>query len=138
VEYVTWSDQNDLYEDQFNFYIGIEHVMPNNIPLRMGFNYTTSYGLHDHDGITFADKVYMPSFSAGTGFNLLSKFNVDISFEYGNRQFEALDLFDDSYYDHEELWANYQYLNLQDRGWENPDTVKETLLQLKTSITYSW
>ena len=142
IEYVSWSEQNKLFDDQFNFFVGVEHILPNNIPIRLGFNYTTSYSTHEikYNGetIAFADKVTMPSFSAGTGFNLLSKFAVDISLEYANRQYEALDLFQDSYYDHAELWANYIYLNLQDRGWENPDTVKETLLQLKTSITYKW
>jgi len=138
IEYVSWSEQNELYDDQFNFFVGVEHILPNSIPIRLGFNYTTSYGLHDHDGLTFADKITMPSFTAGTGFNLLTKLAVDISLEYGNRQYEALDMFMDSYYDHENLWANYQYLNLQDREWENPDTVKETILQLKTSISYKW
>jgi hypothetical protein len=138
VEYVAWSEQNKLYDDQFNFFVGIEHILPNSIPIRIGFNYTNSYSLHEHDGFVFADKVTMPSFTTGTGFNLLSKFAVDVSLEYGVRQYEALDLFMDSYYDHENLWANYQYLNLQDRGWENPDTIKERLLQLKTSISYKW
>ncbi|MDO9578934.1 MAG: hypothetical protein Q7J16_13710 [Candidatus Cloacimonadales bacterium] len=150
VEYVSWSEQNELFDDQYNFYVGVEHVLPNNIPIRLGFNYTTSYSTHEikYNGktIAFADKITMPSFSAGTGFNLLSKFTVDISLEYANRQYEALDLFMDNFYwrdsDYQYLWANPSYIiasgGIPDRTWENPDTVKETLLQLKTSITYKW
>ena len=44
----------------------------------------------------------------------------------------------DSYYDYDDLWSFPQYLNFQDRGWENPDTVNETNVELQTSISYKW
>ncbi|MCF7792428.1 MAG: outer membrane protein transport protein [Candidatus Cloacimonetes bacterium] len=138
LEQVGWSGINKLYDDQFNYYLGVEHVLPNSIPIRLGFSFITEYGLHDQSGITFANKIMKPTFSAGTGFKILDNFTVDLGLQYSNRQYEALDLFMDSYYDYSTLWANYQYLNLQDRGWENPDTVKETFLELKTSVSFDW
>jgi hypothetical protein len=138
IEFVKWSDVNSLYENELNFYVGVEHRLKNIIPIRLGFNYQTCYSLHEHEGRTFADKVTMPAFTAGTGFTFLENFNFDISFEFSNRQYEALDLFPDSYYDHEELWEYYQHLNLEDRGWENPDTVKETFINIQSSISFKW
>ena len=138
IELVKWSDVNSLYNDELNYYIGVEHRLKNKIPIRLGFNYQTCYSIHEHDGKTFADKVTIPSFTAGTGFSFLDGFYFDISFDFSNRQYEVLDLFNDSYYDYEELWANYQYLNLQDRGWENPDTVKETFINIQSSISFQW
>lgn len=142
VERVAWSGINKLYDDQYNFYLGVEHVLPNSIPLRLGFNFVTEYGLHEQEGIVFADKIMKPSFSVGTGFRLMDRFTVDLGLQYANRQYEALDLFMDNYYwhdgDYSALWANPQYLNIQDRGWENPDTVKETFLELKTSVSFNW
>ncbi|MCK5050798.1 MAG: outer membrane protein transport protein [Candidatus Cloacimonetes bacterium] len=138
VEYVKWSDTNPLYDDAINYYIGVEHVLTNSIPFRFGFNYTTSYGLHEDSGFVFANEITTPTFTAGTGFTFLEKFTFDISLEYSNRQYEALDLFMDNYYDYEALWENYIYLNLQDRGWENPDTVNETFINLKSAISFTW
>ena len=102
------------------------------------FAYETSYGLHTHDGFVFADKITMPSFTTGTGFKILNRFTVDVGLQYAYRIYEALDLFEDSFYDHSNLWVNYQYLNLQDRDWENPDTVKERFVNFKTSISFNW
>ncbi|MCF7858111.1 MAG: hypothetical protein K9N07_02130 [Candidatus Cloacimonetes bacterium] len=138
VEYVKWSDTNPLYKDAVNFYIGIEHSLTNSIPFRFGFNYTTTYGLHADSGFVFADEISTPTFTTGTGFTILDNFVFDISLEYANRSYETLDLFMDSYYDIEDLWENYFYLNLQDRSWENPDTVNETFINLKTAISYKW
>ena len=138
VEYIKWSDTNPLYDDAINYYIGVEHILKNKIPFRFGFNYTTSYGLQEDSGFVFANEITTPTFTAGTGFTILKKFTFDISLEYSNRQYETLDLFMDSYYDHEDLWENYYYLNLQDRGWENPDTVNETFINLKSAISYKW
>lgn len=138
IEFVKWSDTNPLYDDAINYYIGVEHVLTNSIPFRFGFNYITSYGLHEDSGFVFANEITTPTFTAGTGFTFLEKFTFDISIEYSNRQYETLDLFMDSYYDHEDLWDNYFYLNLQDRGWENPDTVKETFINLKSAVSFTW
>ncbi len=138
IEFVQWSEINKLYDDAYNFYIGVEHCLKNKIPIRIGFNYQTSYCLNDHLGLVFADKVTMPAFTAGTGFTFMENFIFDIAVEYANRQYETLDLFMDSYYDYAALWSNYNYLNLQDRGWENPDTVKETFFNIQTSISFKW
>ncbi len=138
IEYTKWSDVNSLYDDELSYYIGIEHRLKNRIPIRLGFNYQTCYSLHEHSGKVFADKVTIPTFTAGTGFTLLENFNCDISFEFSNRQYEALDLFMDSFYDYDELWEYPQYLNLQDRNWENPDTVKETFINIQSSISFKW
>jgi len=137
-EYIQWSDTNPLYDDAVNYYIGVEHILKNSIPFRFGFNYTTTYGLYENSGFIFANEITTPTFTAGTGFTILDKFTIDISLEYANRQYETLDLFMDSYYDHEDLWENYYYLNLQDRGWENPDTVNETFINLKSAISFTW
>jgi hypothetical protein len=137
-EMVRWSNVNRFFEDQYDFYIGIEHNIRYAIPIRFGFNFQTKYTIQEQDGFSFAQKVSMPGFTVGTGFEILQKFIVDFALSYTNRQYETLDLFMDSYYDYAALWANYQYLNLQDRGWENPDTVKETILGLKASVSFDW
>ncbi|HPR18567.1 MAG TPA: hypothetical protein PLD62_10015 [Candidatus Cloacimonadota bacterium] len=138
IERVGWSDVNKLYDDEFNYYLGIEHVLPTNIPIRLGFSFVTSYGMHEYDGVIYADKITIPTFTVGSGFRFLDRFKMDIGLQYSNREYEALDLFQDTYYDHEDLWANYQYINLQDRGWDNPDTVKEAILGLKASVSFDW
>ncbi|MCD4795598.1 MAG: hypothetical protein K8R49_00285 [Candidatus Cloacimonetes bacterium] len=138
IEYIKWSDVNSLYDDELSYYIGIEHSLKNKMPIRLGFNYQTCYSLHQHSGKVFADRVTIPAFTAGTGFTFLENFNFDVSFEFSTRQYEALDLFPDSFYDYDELWEFPQYLNFQDRGWENPDTVKETFFGLHTSISFKW
>ncbi len=138
MEYIKWSDINSLYDDAINYYIGVEHILTNKIPFRFGFNYTTSYGLHEDSGFVFANEITTPTFTAGTGFTFLDKFTFDISLEYSNRKYEELDLFMDSYYDHRILWENYFHLDLQDRGWENPDTVNETFINLKSAISFTW
>ncbi|OPX25778.1 MAG: hypothetical protein B1H06_06945 [Candidatus Cloacimonas sp. 4484_143] len=148
VELVKWSEVNDLYDDEFNFFVGIEHVLKHSIPIRIGFSYETSYGLQNHNGFVFSDKITKPSFTAGTGFTLLDRFTVDIGLQYSYRKYEALDLFMDNYYwqdgDYEALWNVYYEGGvisspiIQDRGWENPDTVKERFVNLKTSISFNW
>jgi len=148
VEYVKWSDTNPLYDDAINYYIGVEHILNNKIPFRFGFNYTTGYGLHEDSGFVFANEITTPTFTAGTGFTFLEKFTFDISLEYSNRQYETLDLFMDNYYwrdgEYEDLWNVYiqggqiESPIIQDRGWENPDTVHETFINLKSAISFTW
>ncbi|MBN2460299.1 MAG: hypothetical protein JXB60_01730 [Candidatus Cloacimonetes bacterium] len=138
VEYVKWSDINRLYDDQINYYIGVEHVFRQKTPLRIGFRFETEYGLYDDHGLVFARKITTPTFTAGSGFTFLERFTLDVAFELSNRQYEALDLFPDDVYDYEPLWENYYYLNLEDRGWENPDTVEETFFKVSSSISFNW
>ncbi len=138
MEYVKWSDVLSLYDDVVNYYVGIEHKLQDKIPLRIGFSYRTTYGIHEDNEIVFAEKVSIPTFTAGSGFKILERFTVDLGIEYSHRSYENLDLFQDSYYDYEDLWDYYYYMNLQDRGWENPDTVDETCIDLKISVNYQW
>ncbi|MBN1948753.1 MAG: outer membrane protein transport protein [Candidatus Cloacimonetes bacterium] len=138
VEYVQWSEVNHLYDDALNFYVGLEHRLLDKIPLRLGFNYQTTYALHEQEGLTFANKVVTPTFSVGSGFTLWQKLEMDFSCTFSNRQYDALDLFQDSFYDYEILWTNYYYLNLADRGWENPDAVNENFLGLQAALSYTW
>jgi len=149
VEYIKWSDTNPLYEDAINCFLGVEHILKNSIPFRFGFNYTTSYGLHEDSGFVFVNEITTPTFTAGTGFTFLEKFTFDISLEYSNRKYETLDLFMDNYYwrdgEYEDLWnlhydenGNIDSPIIQDRGWENPDTVNETFINLKSAISFTW
>jgi len=138
VEYVNWNSINDLYDNELNYYIGVEHVINKNMPFRMGFNYKTDYQMTEDDGIEYADKIIVPTFSAGTGFQILDNFTLDLSIAYSNRIYEALDLFQDTVYDHEVLWNNYTYMNFEYRGWENPDKVTETNFKLQTTLSYKF
>lgn len=145
-EFVKWSDSNSMFDDAFNFYVGVEHKLKFAMPLRLGFSYTTDYKLNeDHITINdtdvpveYASKVTMPTFTIGTGFEYGSHWKFDISGQFSHRTYQALDLFPDTAYDYSQLWVNYQYLNFEDRGWENPDSVNEDLLKIKTSITFNW
>ncbi|MCD4820463.1 MAG: hypothetical protein K8S23_17425 [Candidatus Cloacimonetes bacterium] len=139
VEYVKWEDVNSFYENEFNYYVGVEHQVNNKIPFRFGFKYETNYYLThrfiDLYSISFADKITMPTFTIGTGFTFLNNLIFDISAEIGHRRYETLDLFMDSYYSHHSLWST---IEPKDRGWENPDTVEETLLKIKAGLSFNW
>ena len=143
MEYVKWSDVNPFYDNVWNFYIGIEHKVNNAIPFRVGFNYVTLFQTSQRNTtvdevdytLYFGDKITIPTFSLGTGFTFLDRFTLDISAEISNRNYETLDMFPDGFYGYDELWQN---LDPADRGWENPDTVNETITQLKTQISFDW
>lgn len=134
-EIVNWNDVNDLYDSEFNYYLGIEHKLNKSIPLRIGFKYLTSYHLTTNDEFIYAKKMSWPVFTAGTGFDILTNFVLDLSLEYATRNYEELDLFMDGNYNQPDLWNS---IVPEDRGWENPDTVNQTFLKLQTSITYKW
>lgn len=138
-EYVTWSDINEIYEDAWNYYIGIEHSLSNALPVRIGFSSETSYQtLFDGDG-KYARKLTMPSITTGTGYEITSGLNLDFALSYSFREYESLDLFSDSYYyaGHTYLWPN-THINIQDRDWSNPDKVKEAYLKANLSFTYKY
>jgi len=65
----------------------------------------------------------------------MDKFTVDLGAKLARRDYDALDLFMDSYYDHAGLWQDIQPA---DRGWANPDSVEETFIEVKTSVSYNW
>ena len=138
MEYVKWSDVNPLYDDAFNFYFGVEHKTRFYMPFRFGFSYKTDYKVNYDETTCWVSKITMPTFAVGTGFDYGEHFTFDFSAQFSHRTYKVLDLFPDSVYDHQELWSNYNYLNLQDRGWENPDTVNENFLSFKTSVNFSW
>jgi hypothetical protein len=143
LEYVQWSDVNPLFHDELNYFIGIEHQVGNSVPFRIGFNYKTNYQISYREvemddvsyTVCFGDKITMPGFTAGTGFKVLDKFTVDISGEFTQRSYETLDLFPDGHYNIDGLYAS---IAPTDRGWENPDTVKENFTVLKIALGYNW
>lgn len=135
IEIVNWGDVNDLFDTELNYYVGVEHRVNKMIPLRIGFKYISEYYLDTSDEFIYAKKMSWPAFTAGTGFNILDNFVVDLALEYGTREYEALDLFMDGTYNQPGLW---DYIVPEDRGWENPDAVKESILKLQTSISYKW
>lgn len=145
-EYVMWSDVCDHFEDQINLYAGVEHWVENRLPLRMGFQAVHNYLRYvESDGAIIAKKLITPMLSAGSSFPFTKTLTMDIGFAYSWREFEALDMFQDSYYNDKTytgnstyvLWPN-QYITLQDRGWENPDKVRENNISFTAGLTYTW
>ncbi len=137
-EYVQWSQVNSMYDNAINYFVGVEHKTRFYMPFRFGFGYTTDYKINYDGNVSYAVKITSPNFSVGSGFTYGKHFSVDVSANYSHRTYKALDLFPDSVYDYQDLWSNYNYLNLEDRGWDNPDTVRENFLTLKTSINFTW
>ncbi|MFC1887739.1 OmpP1/FadL family transporter [Candidatus Cloacimonadota bacterium] len=135
VKVTNWQDVSDLYDSAIEYFVGVEHLLENKMPLRFGFRYNVDFRTVHEDDFAYSDKVVGPTFSAGTGFVFMNKFHIDISGEYTYRKFEALDLFMDSYYDQPGLWND---IVPADRGWENPDQVSESFFNVLTSITYKW
>lgn len=145
-EYVQWTDVAEAFDDCLNIYAGVEHYVENRLPLRLGFQSTTSYLRNvESDGSIIAKKIVNPQISAGTGFVLAGNFTLDLGFAYTWREYEALDLFSDTYYNDKTytgasqyaLWPN-QYIQLTDRGWENPDKVRENNISLNAGLTFTW
>nr|HPK40408.1 hypothetical protein [Candidatus Cloacimonadota bacterium] len=73
--------------------------------------------------------------SAGTAFPIAKNLVLNISGEFSTRTYECLDLFHDSFYDHNGLWRT---IKPKDRGWENPDKVEEQFLKVQTNLSYTW
>ncbi|MCK9334597.1 MAG: hypothetical protein M0Q99_04725, partial [Candidatus Cloacimonetes bacterium] len=77
--------------------------------------------------------------------DLGKNFTLDLGFGYAFRDYEALDLFGDAYYNDKiytgsnsyELWPT-SYINLQNRGWDNPDKVKENYITLNAGLSFGW
>ncbi|MCK9557816.1 MAG: hypothetical protein PHO85_04065 [Candidatus Cloacimonetes bacterium] len=153
LEMVQYSDLDDIYDDVFNFYAGVEHHVVNRIPLRLGFQAVSSYFQTmeedvDLNGDPFtyraAKKVISPKITGGSSVQLYKNWVLDLGFGYGWREYQALDLFGDKYYDDRvytggayALWPN-SYIDLQNRGWENPDKVKENIVSFNAGISFSW
>ncbi|MBN2828973.1 MAG: outer membrane protein transport protein, partial [Candidatus Cloacimonetes bacterium] len=97
-EYVNWSDINAMYDDAWNYYFGIEHSVTNMLPLRIGFSSETSYQTIADDNFLYAIKLNMPSITAGSGYEVMKNLTLDFALTYSFREYEALDLFPDSFY----------------------------------------
>ncbi len=145
-EFVKFSDIHERYDDIYNLYAGVEHHVQNRLPLRLGFQATGGYlRIVEDDGAIIAKKIITPMITGGSSIHLGHNLNLDLGFSYSWREYEALDLFGDSYYDDTQytgessyqLWPN-QYIELEDRGWENPDKVRENNIGIKTSLSVTW
>ncbi|MEA1973505.1 MAG: hypothetical protein U9N34_09475, partial [Candidatus Cloacimonadota bacterium] len=134
-ELVQFDEVNDLFENKFNFYLGVEHQFMKKLPFRFGFNFQNFYQIIEDDGIIFAENFAMPTFSLGTGFKILDNLDIDVSVEIAKREYDTLDLFPDSFYAENGL---YDSIEPEDRGWENPDHVNEKFIKFQTSINYKW
>lgn len=154
VEMVQYSQSMDVFEDVYNFYAGVEHHVVNRIPLRLGFQAVNSYHLDTETGVNAdgeeitlytANKILTPMITGGSSVQLAKNIVLDMGFGYAWREYEALDLFGDAYYNDKiytgsssyTLWPT-SYIDLQNRGWENPDKVKESFITLNAGLSFSW
>ncbi len=145
-EYVQFSQVDERYDDFVNFYAGVEHHVQNRLPLRLGFQATHGYlRLVESDGSIIAKQILTPMLTAGSSVKLLDNLFLDLGFGYAWREFEALDLFGDAYYNDKLytgsssyiLWPN-QYIALTNRGWENPDKVRGSNLSFSSCLSFTW
>lgn len=143
---VRFSEISTHYQDCLNFSAGVEHHIQNRLPLRLGFSSANSYlRIVEPDGAIIAKKIITPTITGGSSVFLSDNLHLDLGIGYSWREYEALDLFGDSYYNDKlytgsstyQLWPN-QYIVLTDRGWENPDKVRENNLSLSASLSISW
>ncbi len=133
-ELVRWSETNKLFEDKFNYYLGIEHKIIETVPVRLGFSSTNSYDIAYDEDYAYAVELMTPAVALGTGFQFSNSLRADLGFTYSFRKYETLDLFMDEYYENSSLWPN-THINLQNRDWSNPDTVKENIFDFMFSLT---
>jgi hypothetical protein len=154
IEMVNYQDVMDAFDTAYNFYAGVEHHITHRMPLRLGFQAVNSYfydteaGVNaDGDAITLvkASKVLTPMITGGSAVQLANNITLDLGFGYAWRDYQALDLFGDAYYNDKiytgsssyVLWPN-SYINLQNRGWDNPDKVKENYITLNAGLSIGW
>ena len=157
LEYVQHSEINKMIDDVVNLYAGVEHHINNRMPLRLGFQAVNNWfftAVQDVDEnnmpvtVYTSRKVLTPMMTAGSSVVLSRNFTLDLGFGYTWREYEAKDLFGDAYYNDKiytgagasadyALWPNY-HLNLQNRGWENPDKVRENNISLNAGLSFVW
>jgi hypothetical protein len=149
VEVVNWYETDKHFDrNVLNYSVGIEHGITGRFPLRLGYSTETTFQTVIDHNIFYANKIITPTLSAGTGYALSDKVYFDFAVAYSFRTFEALDLFKDTYYNDKQyndnaatylLWVNSSHpITIADRGWENPDAVRETFVKVLASITYTW
>ncbi len=129
MEYKKYSEISKFYDDTYAVFVGMEHYIGRAMPLRLGFKHEQSFGNAEIGAIS------MPTVSAGTAFPIAKNLVLNISGEFSTRTYECLDLFHDSFYDHNGLWRT---IKPKDRGWENPDKVEEQFLKVQTNLSYTW
>jgi hypothetical protein len=154
VEYVSWTDVNEQFENSWDLHVGVEHSVTNRIPLRVGFQSTTEWISLPNYSVLVNDlpalsssKVITPAVTAGSSVQLAKNVVLDFGLSFSWREYQALDMFGDKYYDdtiythlgstNYILWPNY-HIALVNRGWENPDKVRESFMQLGTGLTWTW
>ncbi|MDD3236170.1 MAG: hypothetical protein PHH43_07570 [Candidatus Cloacimonetes bacterium] len=127
------------------------------MPLRIGFQAASNQFFTMGDAIDLngdpiqvynVNKIVNPMITAGSSIGLAKNVTVDLGFGYTWREYNALDLFGDAYYNDKtytgagsnsaNIWTNPQYVVLKDRGWENPDKVRENNISLNAGISFSW
>ena len=123
-EMLNYEDIDSSFENGYAFYVGMEHYVGRAIPFRMGFSHKTA--AQDRG-------IGLPTVSIGTGFGIMKNLNLDLSAEFGRREYVELDLFPDGFYNVPELWNRYEPA---DRGWDNPDKVTESFFKMFVSVVY--
>jgi len=152
VEYVKWTDISKTFDDSWDLHVGVEHTVMNRFPLRLGFQSQTEwqaipdYALLATNGkpSLTGTKVITPAITAGSSFSVAKNVVIDMGLSFSWREYQAVDMFRDSYYNDSNyhtggffLWPNTHIL-LVDRGWDNPDKVRESFTQFSTGITWTW
>lgn len=153
IEYVTWSDVSSFFDDSWDIHLGVEHQVTNKIPLRLGFQSITEWmAMPDYANLSEsglpaleATKIITPSITAGSSVVLRKNLVLDFGLSFSWREYQALDLFRDSYYNdklHSGLtsylvWPN-SYIYPTDRGWNNADKIRESFTQISTGLTWNW
>lgn len=98
-EWVKFSEISTHYQDCLNFSAGVEHDIKNRLPLRLGFQAANSYLRQvEPDGAIIVKKILTPSITGGSSVFLADNLHLDLGFGYSWREYEAVDLFGDSYY----------------------------------------
>ena len=154
IEYVAYSEIHNRYDDVVNFYTGVEHQVVNFLPLRLGFQAVNNWYFTTEESTDEANnpvtlyhtkKIVTPMFTGGSSIKLMDNLKIDLGFGYTWREYEAVDMFGDAYYNDKQytgsssyaLWPN-SHITLQDRGWENPDKVRENNISLNAGLNFTW
>ncbi len=135
MEYVKWADVSEFYENVVNYYVGVEHVFQYVATMRLGFNYVTApLTPNTTSGFVIPGPIVSPGITTGLGFNIYKSLSMDVSGEFSSRKYQTLDLFPDSVYDKNGLWnGTYRPQNRTE-----PDTVREYLVEVKSSLSFKW
>jgi long-subunit fatty acid transport protein len=126
-KFTFYEDFEKSYDDGYALRVGMEHYVGRAVPLRLGFSHSTARQ---------NKTISLPAVSIGTGFKVLNNFTVDLAGEYGRREFSAVDLFPDGFYNYRDLWSNNY--RPEDRGWDKPDKVTESFLKIFASVRYEF